>query len=63
MIRNNRSSFELDVLMKCRELYLPGTAIIDVGANISNHAVFFGTILNAPVYALSRTCLTTTCWK
>jgi FkbM family methyltransferase len=51
MIRNNRSFYELDVLMKCRELYLPGTAIIDVGANIGNHTVFFGAILNATVYA------------
>ena len=51
MIRGNRSFYELDLLMKCRELYLPGTAIIDVGANIGNHTVFFGTILNAQVYA------------
>jgi FkbM family methyltransferase len=51
MIRNNRQFYELDVLMKCRELYLPGSAIIDVGANIGNHAVFFGAFLNAPVYA------------
>lgn len=51
MIRSNRSFYELDLLMKCRELYLPGTAIIDVGANIGNHAVFFATVLNAPVYA------------
>ena len=51
MIRNNRQFYELDVLMKCRELYLPGSAIIDVGANIRNHAVFFGAVLNAPVYA------------
>jgi protein O-GlcNAc transferase len=51
VIRNNRTFYELDVLLKCRELYIPGTAIIDVGANIGNHAVFFGTILNAPVYA------------
>ena len=51
MIRANRAFYELDVLMKCRELYVPGTAIIDVGANIGNHAVFFGSVLNAPVYA------------
>jgi FkbM family methyltransferase len=51
MIRGNRSFYELDLLMKCRELYIPGTAVIDVGANIGNHSVFFGTILNAPVYA------------
>jgi FkbM family methyltransferase len=50
-IRVNRSFYEIDVLMKCREIYLPGSAIIDVGANIGNHAVFFGAILNAPVYA------------
>jgi FkbM family methyltransferase len=50
-IRGNRTFYELDVLMKCRELYLPGTAIIDAGANVGNHAIFFGAILNAPVYA------------
>src|ERR1700722_19466065 len=51
MIRGNRQFYELDVLMKCREVYLPGSVIIDVGANIGNHAVFFGAFLNAPVYA------------
>jgi FkbM family methyltransferase len=51
VIRDSRTFYELDVLMKCREVYLPGTAIIDVGANIGNHSIFFGAILNAPVYA------------
>jgi FkbM family methyltransferase len=50
-IRSSRTFYERDLLMKCRELYLPGTAIIDVGANIGNHSIFFGAILNAPVYA------------
>jgi FkbM family methyltransferase len=50
-IRGSRTFYELDVLMKCREVYLPGTAIIDVGANIGNHSIFFGAILSAPVYA------------
>ena len=50
-IRSGQTFYELDVLMKCRELYLPGTTIIDVGANIGNHSVFFGAILNAPVHA------------
>lgn len=50
-IRASRTFYELDVLLKCRERYMPGTAIIDAGANIGNHAVFFGAILNAPVYA------------
>jgi FkbM family methyltransferase len=51
VIRGNRMFYELDVLMKCREIYLPGTTILDVGANIGNHAVFFGAVLNAAVYA------------
>jgi FkbM family methyltransferase len=51
LIRGNRTFYELDVLMKCREIYLPGTAVVDVGANIGNHAVFFGAVLQAPVYA------------
>ncbi len=50
-IRTSRTFYELDVLMKCREVYWPGTAIIDVGANIGNHAVFFGAVMGAPVYA------------
>ena len=51
VIYGSRAFYGLDVLMKCREIYLPGTTVIDVGANIGNHAVFFGAILNAPVYA------------
>lgn len=50
-IRANRTFYELDVLLMCRQRYLPGTAIIDAGANIGNHTVFFGAILGAPVYA------------
>jgi FkbM family methyltransferase len=51
VIRSQRTFYEIDLLMKCREIFLPGTAIIDVGANIGNHSVFFAAILNAPVYA------------
>jgi FkbM family methyltransferase len=50
VIKACRTFYELDVLMMCREIYLPGTAIIDVGANIGNHSVFFGTVLNAPIH-------------
>lgn len=50
-IRVGRTFYELDVLLKCRERYLPGTAIVDAGANIGNHTVFFGAILHAPVHA------------
>ena len=51
IIHASRTFYEPDVLMKCREIYLPGTTIIDAGANIGNHAVFFGAILGAQVHA------------
>jgi FkbM family methyltransferase len=51
VIRTSKTWYETDVLMKCRELYLPGTAVIDVGANIGNHTVFFAAILGATVHA------------
>jgi FkbM family methyltransferase len=51
VIRSQRTFYEIDLLAKCREIYLPNTRIIDVGANIGNHSVFFSAILNAPVYA------------
>ena len=46
-----RTFYELDLLMKCRERYLPGTAAIDVGANIGNHTVFLAAIIGARVHA------------
>lgn len=51
VIKASRTFYELDVLMKCREIYLPGTSIVDVGANTGNHTVFFAGVLGAPVYA------------
>ncbi len=50
-IRHAKNFYEADVLGKCREIHIPGTAIVDVGANIGNHTVFFGRVLGAPVYA------------
>ncbi|MSP03460.1 MAG: FkbM family methyltransferase [Acetobacteraceae bacterium] len=50
-IRGTRTFYEIDVLMKCRERFLPGTIIVDAGANIGNHAIFFAAILNAQVEA------------
>ena len=44
--------YEPDMLAKIQEIYLPGTAIVDVGANIGNHTVFFAAILGAPVLAI-----------
>jgi FkbM family methyltransferase len=43
--------YELDLLKKAQEIYAPGTIIIDVGANIGNHTVFFAKVLGAKVYA------------
>jgi FkbM family methyltransferase len=51
VICSQRTFYEVDLLLKSRKVCLPGTAIIDVGANIGNHSVFFAAILNAPVYA------------
>ncbi len=51
VIKANRTFYELDVLMKCREIHLPGTAIVDVGANIGNHTLFFAGVMGATVHA------------
>lgn len=51
-IRAARGFYEPDVLMKCREIHIPGTVIIDVGANIGNHTVFSAAILGAEVVAI-----------
>jgi FkbM family methyltransferase len=52
VIRRSRGFYEPDLLMKCREIHIPGTVVIDVGANIGNHTVFFGAILGADVEAI-----------
>ncbi len=51
VIKASRTFYELDVLMKCREIHLPGTAIVDVGANIGNHTLFFAGVMGASVHA------------
>ena len=51
VIRSTQSFYEPDVLLKCRELHIPGTTVVDVGANIGNHTVFFAGILGAAVHA------------
>lgn len=51
VIRQTRTFYEIDLLMKCREIYIPGSAVVDVGANIGNHTVFFAAMLGARVHA------------
>ncbi len=52
VIRASRGFYEPDVLMKCREIHIPGTVILDAGANIGNHTVFFAAVLGAEVVAI-----------
>jgi hypothetical protein len=61
VIRSTGQFYEPDVLMKIREIHLPGTIIIDVGANIGNHTVFFAAILGAPVLAIEPLVPTMSC--
>ncbi len=52
VITRGRYFHEGDLLMACRTAYLPGTVVIDVGANIGNHTVFFAGVMGAPVVAV-----------
>ena len=52
LIRSSGRFYESDVLAKVQEVYWPGTTIVDVGANIGNHTVFFAAILGAQVIAM-----------
>jgi FkbM family methyltransferase len=44
--------YELEALDRVREIYVPGTTIFDVGANIGNHTLYFSKILGARVIAV-----------
>lgn len=45
MILSERTFFELPELLACRsQLKLAGAAMLDIGANIGNHAIFFSAI-------------------
>lgn len=43
--------YEIDLLRRAREFYLPNTIVVDVGANIGNHTLYFALALDAEVYA------------
>jgi FkbM family methyltransferase len=49
--RGSKTFYELDLLKKAAKIYQRGTTIVDVGANIGNHTVYFAKILGAPVLA------------
>lgn len=51
LIRATGCFYEPDVLLKAQEIHLPGTIIVDAGANIGNHVVFFAAVLGAKVIA------------
>jgi FkbM family methyltransferase len=47
----HQAFYELDLLQAAGEVYRRGTWIIDVGANIGNHAIYFARVLGARVLA------------
>jgi FkbM family methyltransferase len=47
----SRTFYELDLLQAAADLYRPGSWIVDAGANIGNHTVFFAKIIGANVVA------------
>jgi len=51
LIATNKNFYEIDLLEKTRSLFAEGSAIVDAGANIGNHTVFFAKVLSAPVIA------------
>ena len=40
IIETSESFYEIDVLKRSAEIYIPGTTIVDAGANIGNHTIF-----------------------
>lgn len=44
--------YEMDMLEDIKRRYLPFMSIIDIGANVGNHTIFFSVILDATVYAM-----------
>ena len=51
VVKATGAFYEMDVLMKCREIHVPGTTILDVGANVGNHTLFFAGVIGARVIA------------
>lgn len=51
ILRDSRSFYEADLLSQLAGLIPRGSTVIDVGANIGNHAVFFAGVLGCRVIA------------
>lgn len=49
VVRRSGTFYETDLLEALRPLLKPGDLVVDVGANVGNHAVFFGLITGAEV--------------
>lgn len=47
----HKAFYELDLLQAAGEVYRRGSWILDVGANIGNHAIYFAKVLQARVLA------------
>jgi FkbM family methyltransferase len=50
-LKRNGNYYELETLRECSNFIREGDGIIDVGANIGNHSVYFATKFGANVYA------------
>ncbi|WP_183164531.1 FkbM family methyltransferase [Arthrobacter oryzae] len=51
--------YEAELLSALRPLLRPGDVVVDVGANVGNHSIFFAGVLDCKVFAfegLERTC-------
>jgi FkbM family methyltransferase len=51
IIESTKGFYEPDVLERAAERHVPGTTILDVGANLGNHTVFFAKVIGAKVHA------------
>lgn len=51
-IINNRNFYEITMLKKIQSLCTKNSTIVDVGANIGNHSVYFGKIIGCDVISI-----------
>ncbi|MEK8131743.1 FkbM family methyltransferase [Paenibacillus filicis] len=47
----NHNFYELPMLQDIQARLKPGSVVIDIGANLGNHSVFFGTVCGSHVYS------------